>query len=62
MAILRAIIAMGRELGLKLVAEGVETPAMSEKLEEFGFAHFQGYLYGRPQDPYVILEGQKEAA
>jgi predicted signal transduction protein with EAL and GGDEF domain len=43
-AIVGAIIALGRELGLRVVAEGVETEAQLAVLRELGCHQFQGYL------------------
>jgi EAL domain-containing protein (putative c-di-GMP-specific phosphodiesterase class I) len=48
MAISATIIAMGRSLGLKLLAEGVETPAQLAFLHERGCDSYQGYLFSRP--------------
>ncbi len=47
-AICRAIIAMGRSLGLRTVAEGVESPAQQEFLRLAGCEFMQGYLYAEP--------------
>jgi len=47
-AIARAIIALGRALGLEVVAEGVETQAQAEFLRAEGCPIGQGYLFGRP--------------
>jgi len=47
-AIVSATIAMGRSLGLSLVAEGVETEAQRAFLSEQGCDRIQGYLVGRP--------------
>jgi len=47
-AICRAIIAMGRSLGLRTVAEGVESPAQQEFLHQAGCEFMQGYLYAEP--------------
>ncbi|NAZ86887.1 putative bifunctional diguanylate cyclase/phosphodiesterase [Kineococcus indalonis] len=43
---LRALLALGRDLGLDVVVEGVERPAQEEVLRELGAVHAQGFLYG----------------
>lgn len=43
------IIDLGRNLGLNVIAEGVETEAHRAWLEEQGCHAFQGYLFSRPQ-------------
>ena len=47
-AIILAVIGVGRALGMKLVAEGVETEAQAKILRIAGVHFIQGYLYGRP--------------
>jgi diguanylate cyclase (GGDEF)-like protein/PAS domain S-box-containing protein len=47
-AITRAIIALAENLGLSVIAEGVETKDQEIFLEREGCRNFQGYLYQRP--------------
>ena len=47
-AIARTIIALGRSLGLRVMAEGVETAAQRDFLFEHGCDGYQGYLCTRP--------------
>ncbi|NJC33931.1 EAL domain-containing protein (putative c-di-GMP-specific phosphodiesterase class I) [Sphingomonas jejuensis] len=47
-SIVRAIVGIGRSLGLPVVAEGVETEAQHRMVAEEGCPEAQGYLFGRP--------------
>jgi diguanylate cyclase (GGDEF)-like protein len=47
-AIVNAIIQLARALGLKLLAEGVETPAQRDYLRAFQCDYVQGFLFARP--------------
>lgn len=47
-AIVDAVVRLAHALGLKVVAEGVETSAQQEFLLELGCDELQGYLYARP--------------
>ncbi len=47
-AIVRSIIVMGRNLGLEVIAEGVETTAQAEFLRAEGCHELQGFLYSKP--------------
>jgi diguanylate cyclase (GGDEF)-like protein/PAS domain S-box-containing protein len=53
-AIVSAIIAMARNLGLRTLAEGVETARQAELLMELGCTRMQGYYYSRPVPPEEI--------
>jgi EAL domain-containing protein (putative c-di-GMP-specific phosphodiesterase class I) len=35
-------------MGLRTVAEGVETPDQARRLLELGYRHVQGFLFSRP--------------
>jgi EAL domain-containing protein (putative c-di-GMP-specific phosphodiesterase class I) len=49
-ALITSVITLGRTLGLKLVAEGVETEFQQDLLADLGCHVGQGYLYSRPVD------------
>ena len=55
-AITKAIIGMGKALGLKIVAEGVETAAQERFLKAHGCDEIQGYLFSRPVPPKSLAE------
>jgi diguanylate cyclase (GGDEF)-like protein len=46
--LVRTIVLMGTNLGLDLVAEGIETTDQWEHLKQVGCPHGQGYLFSRP--------------
>ena len=48
MALSEAIIVMAHKLGLKVIAEGVETEAQRKLLADAGCDYAQGYLFSRP--------------
>ncbi|EAQ96167.2 bifunctional diguanylate cyclase/phosphodiesterase [Congregibacter litoralis] len=43
-----AVLALGKAMGLPVIAEGIEQEAQARVLQSLGCKHFQGYLYGRP--------------
>ncbi len=55
-AIVSAIIALGRTLGLRIVAEGVETRAQQNFLTRIGCNSLQGFLLGRPMPAEQLLD------
>jgi len=52
--IVRSIIDLSHNLGLKVVAEGVENAAARDMLKSFGCDEAQGYFYSRPQPADII--------
>lgn len=51
LALLSAMVSVGRQLNLTVVAEGVEEPQELELLRQMGCHCVQGYLVGRPTPP-----------
>ncbi|MDT8991297.1 EAL domain-containing protein [Curvibacter sp. APW13] len=53
-AIASTVIALGRTLGLDVIAEGVETPAQLASLASMGCYRYQGYLFSKavPADAF----------
>lgn len=47
-ALLKAVVTLGRELGITLIAEGIETEAEALWLARVGITRQQGYFYARP--------------
>jgi diguanylate cyclase (GGDEF)-like protein/PAS domain S-box-containing protein len=48
--VVRAVVEIGRALGMSTVAEGIETPTQLERLRALGCELGQGFLLGRPLD------------
>ena len=49
-AILKAVVTLAGELGLTVVAEGIETIEQCQAVKELGCGYGQGYFFGRPVD------------
>lgn len=49
-AIVKTILMLGENLGIEVVAEGIETVTQLEKLRSLGCATGQGYLFSKPID------------
>jgi EAL domain-containing protein (putative c-di-GMP-specific phosphodiesterase class I) len=55
-AIVKATIALAHSLGIRVVAEGVETESQLTLLHELGCDTVQGYLLGRPVPAPLFIE------
>jgi diguanylate cyclase (GGDEF)-like protein/PAS domain S-box-containing protein len=55
-AVVATMVALGRTLGKRMVAEGIETEAQLARLVEMGCDKGQGYLLGRPLSPRQIAD------
>ncbi len=60
--IVQAILQMARALRLKVVAEGVETEAQRQFLQERGCDEYQGFLFAPALDPLSFEQRLKTAA
>ncbi len=60
-AIVSAIIILASELGMNVIAEGVETQEQFDFLKDKGCSQLQGYLYSKPLPPNEILSLLKGA-
>jgi len=49
--VMRSVISLGADLGIDVMAEGVETEEQFSMLEELGCPKVQGYLLARPMPP-----------
>ena len=47
-AIVQTILGIANNLGLDVIAEGVETESQRQALQQLGCPSYQGYLFGRP--------------
>jgi predicted signal transduction protein with EAL and GGDEF domain len=52
--IVSAILGLGKSLGIKTTAEGIETPHNSDWLTEQGCTTGQGFLFGRPMPASAV--------
>lgn len=56
LALTKSIVLIGKTLGMKLMAEGVETPAQLACLSEIGCDFIQGYLLSKPVPAAELIE------
>jgi len=54
--IVRAMIELGHNLGMKIVVEGIESKEMADLISSYGCDYLQGYYFGRPLPAYEFQE------
>jgi EAL domain-containing protein (putative c-di-GMP-specific phosphodiesterase class I) len=55
-AMVRSLITLAQELGMKVIVEGIETPEQLDMVRELGGKEAQGYLLGKPTpDPTALI-------
>ncbi|MEL6927440.1 MAG: EAL domain-containing protein [Cyanobacteria bacterium J06600_6] len=60
LAIVEAVITLGKGLNLNVVAEGVETTELQDLLQNLGCEYIQGYLYSKPVPAAIATELLKQ--
>lgn len=61
LGLVASIISMGKILGMRVVAEGVEEPEQLAQLARIGCHYAQGYLFARPLPPAEFMEYASDA-
>jgi PAS domain S-box-containing protein len=59
-ALIHAVVTLGRNLGLRVIAEGVETEEQLSRLQPQGLDAYQGFLFSRPVPAAEILRLLRE--
>jgi EAL domain-containing protein (putative c-di-GMP-specific phosphodiesterase class I) len=59
-ALIHAVVTLGRNLGLRVIAEGVETEEQLNRLQPQGLDAYQGFLFSRPVPADEILRLLRE--
>jgi PAS domain S-box-containing protein len=59
-ALLHALVTLGRNLGLRVIAEGVETEEQLHRLQPQGLDAYQGFLFSRPVAGAEVLRLLRE--
>ena len=54
--VVRAVVSMAHGMGLKVVAEGIETTEENRLISQEGIDYIQGYYYSRPLPMGAVLE------
>lgn len=54
--IVELIIELAHKMGMKAIAEGIETPRQLERLLELGCEFGQGYYFSQPMEPQAALQ------
>jgi EAL domain-containing protein (putative c-di-GMP-specific phosphodiesterase class I) len=60
MAIVRSTVDLGHNLGMHVVAEGVEDAATWQELNELGCDEIQGYFLGKPMPAITVVDWLSE--
>lgn len=61
MSVVKAMVQLGKDLGMTVVAEGVEKKEQMEALRDLGVDGIQGYYYAMPMDSDALFSWLKES-
>jgi EAL domain-containing protein (putative c-di-GMP-specific phosphodiesterase class I) len=56
-----SLVELSRSLGVKVIAEGVETPAERDALVSLGCDLLQGFYFARPAPPFALVDAARFA-
>lgn len=56
LAICRGVVALAKELGIRVVAEGVESDEQLELLRQMGCDEIQGFIFSKPMSPESLRD------
>lgn len=54
--IVQSTVNLGHNLGLRVIAEGIERPDLLDRASNYGCDQVQGYLFGKPKNSPAFLE------
>jgi diguanylate cyclase (GGDEF)-like protein len=60
MSVVKAMVQLGKELGMTVIAEGVETKEQMEALRDLSVDGIQGYYYAKPMDVATLTAWLKD--
>ena len=58
--IVELIVGLAHKMGMKAIAEGIETPRQLERLVELGCEFGQGYYFSQPMEPKAVLQFMRQ--
>ena len=60
LSVVKSMVQLGKDLGMTVIAEGVETKQQMESLRELNVDGIQGYYYARPMDVEALSSWLKD--
>lgn len=60
LSVVKSMVQLGKDLGMTVIAEGVETKEQMEALRELNVDGIQGYYYARPMDVEALFSWLKD--